>query len=749
MATTTKLIHYPMQIQVNCFGGASWYSSSYVGLNVGVGGHGALGRNSAGTYRTMVIKFTTPSSLKTTTNKKISFRFTARSTSTAEQTGTFYYRIKTSGPSFTTNSPQFPAADASGVFSGTTSITFNGNAAKEYTITTGAHNFATNTTYYMWLLSEVPSNNAIGYISHDADNPIEVNFQVTDTVTYTKPGWAGMAAPNGFYSGLKVAACDDSETFFKSGYLYCNWTGRFGSFYRKEIAYNENYLRFNYGISLDADTTSTQKTLYYFYSPVDLGNPVNYYPAWFVDEYIAARYACFVYDRSSKYILYNSRDHANITLDSTPPSGYTFKGLATSPTSTGSSVNLPLSWSSSVDGKLYYCIYNKPINLTYYRGSSTAETATGTSIIYGTGQLTTSALKHSADYLVCASDSTYEFKGFAKNPTSAAVLYNSLSEAAMDTTTAYGVYSKDFEGMNKSGLLQTGGPAKTWSFTQSEGTNTYYGEGEFASNSTLNWNADVSYNGNIPYTSISPTGDANIGGTNYYEQDTVLTMLQKANDGDTIKIEYQGTDDLIYLDEDGAEFARVPLTILVNSLTGRDGVYIDMLDGKPIAYTPSSNYKFLGWYDTYGDKLNFDYNSYFADWRINDSLIRRVSPKLEIANDIYYGKNGEWKKAKIYKGINGQWVPLLMRYGKNSEWKNDYSYFNFTAFGQRTAYKGQTWADWLASDMNVDYQLQINNNGIVCEVTSMGLIPIIRQGFTDDIYGTDKIIEGAVYKTTL
>ena len=211
----------------------------------------------------------------------------------------------------------------------------------------------------------------------------------------------------------------------------------------------------------------------------------------------------------------------------------------------------------------------------------------------------------------------------------------------------------------------------------------------------------------------------------------------------------KGTDDLIYLDEDGTEFDRVSLTILVNSLVKEDGVYIDMINGAPIAYIPSSNHKFLGWYDTYGDKLNFVYDPYFANWKINDELIRQVSPKLELANDIYYGKNGEWKKAKIYKGINGQWVPVLMRYGKNSEWKNDYSYFNFTALGARAAYNGQTWADWLASDMNVDYQLQLDNDGVVCEVTSMGLVPIIREGFTDDVYGTDKIIEGATYKTTL
>ena len=757
MVKTTNTICYPLDVSFNCFGGASWTSSNYINAaTTDIKEWGGLGRNTSNVYRTTVIKFTTPTLRSGMTNKKLNIRFSARSNNlSATNTGNFYYRIKTSGPSFSSNSSQFPAADASGVFSGTSTITFTSNTSQRFKFTTSAHNFASNTTYYLWLLSEAPKGGAIGYIQNDSTHGrIELDFECTDTVTYTLISYAGLAHHNGFYSGAKVGVTNSDEAVLTSGYVYCNWSGKNDAFYGREIENNTSWSRMQYGFTLDANTsiTSTYRTLYMFHASKSVGNPVYFYPKLSTTDYITTykipRFACLIYEGTSTPTLYINRDSTNITIQQ--PDGWTYDGMSNTSTSTTMNIDIAgESWQADFDGKTYYCIYEKNTEGTYYRGSATPEIATIRSILYGTGQKTTPEIAIVAPPTECASDNTYTFQGFARSPNTISVTYNSLEDAFMDTTVCYGVYSKDFDLIAKSGSLNTGGALKTWTLNQTDGTNYYYGTGQHTTNSEMTYEADFNYNGNIPYTTIAPTGDMEIGGTNYYKLDSILTALEKANNGDTIIVEYEGTDTLTYLDMDGTIYDPVTLRILINNFLYGTKVKLIPSESYPVAYQPPNNNKFLGWYDAYGDKLNFTYDSYYADWTINDMSIRQVSPKLELANDIYYGKNGEWKKAKIYKGINGQWVPVLMRYGKNSEWKNDYSYFNFTAFGARVAYNGQTWADWLASDMNVDYRLQLNDDGVVCQVTSMGLMPVIREGFTEDIYGTDKIIEGAVYKTTL
>lgn len=41
------------------------------------------------------------------------------------------------------------------------------------------------------------------------------------------------------------------------------------------------------------------------------------------------------------------------------------------------------------------------------------------------------------------------------------------------------------------------------------------------------------------------------------------------------------------------------------------------------------------------------------------------------ADNIYYGVNGEWKLVETYYGVNGQWVPLKIYYGNDNKWKNN------------------------------------------------------------------------------
>lgn len=656
MATTTKIIVYPLTISFNMFGGSNWYSSSYQSSSTNLTTEQAgLGRTTGDVYRATVLKFTTPSTFKSgITNKKLTVRFSARSnSSTATNSGTFYYRISKTGPSFTTASAQFPAAGASGVFAGTTSITFT-TSYKRFEITTSAHDFTANTTYYMWLISEPPKGGAMGYVQNNTTSRIELDFECTDTITYTKINAYGLAHHNGFYSGAKVAIKDTDGNLFTSGYAYCNWAGRGSSFYAQKVENNSNWSRFQYGFALDANTTTTTnyRTLYAFYAPQSLGNPITYYPKGFITTYNVPRFACNIYCGTSTPTLFVSTSSTTATPSAV--SGYTCTGVTSSATGTMPTLTSPITLNANRDGGTYYAIYTQSSEMYYYRGTATEYSTDVSKILYGTGRTTWSVTEPTK---TCLADSNYSFVGWAANSNKTGINGTLLVDCAKNGfKRVYGVYEKA-GGVISSSLASLSlalGSSSVYVPKTVTATDAYiYGTGLRDGGITTTTYGDVD-------TTCTSNSSATLIGWNTY---STSYQVQYSNYKQGFEAGHSHLYGIYALEENityyGVDAADVKVLTTTNYYHG-GGHNTNNIPEEPSL--TKTNWKLAGWGttstditpDTWATLWNNGTRTVYAIW-VPD-------------NHIYFG-NSSWKKPKIYYGVNGIWKPAVVRTGVNSTWK--------------------------------------------------------------------------------
>ena len=298
---------------------------------------------------------------------------------------------------------------------------------------------------------------------------------------------AHLSSYSGFYSGCTLTIGANSSY----PYIYVGSAMK-GYFYLKATSGNT--------ITIDADRTSTSKTLYIIRANENLGSSTY-------QEYIASvssplvykvpRFACRIYAGSSSGDRYDNLSTNNDLSFALSKTGWDLEGLTTSKTSTSASYNA--SWSASLDGKTFYAIYSyegssESETFYYYRGSSTKHSVRMThtippQIMYGTGQIKTTG--SGGDSLgsmttTCASNSSYSLIGWATSSTSTSVRYTDAEDAFnAGYSTIYGVYRK-LGGSSNSTCYYYRGNSTRRSVTKTTTTDTayYYGTGRHSGGGT-------------------------------------------------------------------------------------------------------------------------------------------------------------------------------------------------------------------------------------------------------------------------
>ena len=328
--------------------------------------------------------------------------------------------VTTTAPSFS-SAPSPPSSYVTSNVSVTTSYSPCVVYSPSLTITSGA-------TYYVWLWS---TSSYVGYHGHSGSTGYIY------VVGMTNPS-VSLSGYKGFYSGCTLSVNKSSY-----GYIYVG-NGTYGTFYRKTTS--------GTSISIDADTSSTSKTVYVIRTDYDLGTDV-YYGGGIATGFSVPRFACAVYNGSSSYTVYSG----NSGTFTCSLSGYTFQGLATSSSTTSVSYSSG-QYSTTFNGGVYYAVYTQSTSISYYRGSSTAYTAYPSRYLYGTGSYTSWALTEPTR--TCATDGNYSFQGWSVNGNTA-VNYSTLAAARIDGyTTVYGVYKKASSSSNTTVYYYRGSSTK-------------------------------------------------------------------------------------------------------------------------------------------------------------------------------------------------------------------------------------------------------------------------------------------------
>ncbi len=312
--------------------------------------------------------------------------------------------ITTTAPNFSTTTVTTPSSYLSYNVSVTTAYNMCYFWTPKITITSGG-------TYYIWLWS---TSSTVGYHGHSSST----GYMGVCGVALPTVGLSGY---QGYYSG-----CNLTANYSSYKYIYAT-SASSGTFYKKADS--------GTAVAVNADTSSTStKTIYVIRTDTDFGSTIPYYGGNAPSRSVY-RFACAVYNGTDSYTV-KEGNSGTITFSK---SGYTFKGLTTSATSTsGSSV----SYSSSSNGKVYYAVYSQTQTITYYRGSSTSHTATATRYLYGKGTLGTYSVTEPTT--TCESDDSYTFQGWTNSTTSTSYYSKYLSNCLNNGgyTTLYGTYKK-------------------------------------------------------------------------------------------------------------------------------------------------------------------------------------------------------------------------------------------------------------------------------------------------------------------
>lgn len=624
------------------YNGSKWYKTSYVTTEQQ--GEACYGKDSVtGLQRALVLKFTTPKLPDNYTNRYLTikvplFRYGGQGSDK------FYYRISTTGPTLTNNSgPQHPAA--ADCFSGSQNVTTT-NSYKKITFKTRTHAFVGNTTYYLWLISNTPNGQdgvlSGNYAHNSAKGYISVTMNYTDSATYTKPT-VSLSGYKGYYSGATLSVSG-------TGHIYMA-TSLNGTYYHKGSGTT---------CTVDADTTSTSKTVYIFRCDTHLGtNTSGGYPpsSTYIASYSVPRFACRVYCHSTSDTKFTGNSG---TFTPTAVSGYTFVGLTESATATSKTYDP--NWNTdgpSINGKTLYAIYKGTKTVNYYCGGPTVNSKTATKYLYGKTSETRWDFITPLSF-TCESNSNFTHIGWTGSSSSYSVSYTSIYDAAEDYSTIYGIFEySNYSAGTKSGPYYRGtSTAYTWSQTGTYDKAYYYGTGQI-SYGTLSY----TYNYDLSCVVDSSWGNA-IGATTSSSSFTNLSnienLINSVQTGTKIYLVYKRTDSMtFYIPNNGG------VTVNSDNYLYGTGLKTNNIPLEPNISdydVDTTKFKLAGWASSSsGTPL-----TWAQQW---NNGIRTVYAILIFNNNIYYGVSGVWKPISIYYGVNGEWKPVLLRFGVNNTWK--------------------------------------------------------------------------------
>lgn len=285
---------------------------------------------------------------------------------------------------------------------------------------------------------------------------------------------------SGYYGGCTLTIGADSSY----PYIYVG-SSQSGTYYLKASSGNT--------ISIDADTTSTSKTIYIFRSDTNLGSSVSMPFSSGPLSYSVPRFAFQVYVGSSTpYVIADTKGSGTINVSDYGVSWDTGVLLGWSHSSTASSIDNAdygsLYWQDgpSLNGTTLYALLSASSSLTYYRGSSSSYSLSVSSIIYGTGSVSNGSIDEPTK--TCVSDSSYSFVGWSSSRYSTSYDYSTLQEAVdSGCTTVYGVYEKA-ENTSNSTVYYYRGSSTKYSTTKTTTTEVayYYGRGSHTGGNETN-----------------------------------------------------------------------------------------------------------------------------------------------------------------------------------------------------------------------------------------------------------------------
>lgn len=602
------------------------------------------------TYRAIVIKFTTPTFASSATNKKITISVPLSRTSAG--TDFFRWRIYSS-------STDFSGTSTSNLNNGTyiTDNTGNVSTTTSYaskSFTASSESFQSNTTYYMWIYSDTPNGTStIGYVAHHSTyGLISVSMSYDEvTATHYRPTVSLSTDIYGYYSGFYGGAYLSVSSSSLYPFIYVGNSSS-GTYYRKATSGKSVYI--------EADKSSTSKTIYVTRTDIDLGAEANLsLTSSQYRSYSVPRYACSVYCHSSSPTLfsgssgtfspsYNGSDYSNVVLT----------GLASSESSTVG--NVGASWTNygpTLNGKEWYGIYtNYDKDVTYYLGGSSSYKAEGTSTLYGiTGETNVTVEEPSST--MCDSDNTYNFIGWTTSSSSTTVKYNTLAEVVSSVSgkpTVYGIFKKNASTSTELVYYYRGNSYKrSVNKTISSDESYYYGKGSFAGGEeTCTYgtvNTDCAVSG---WDFIGFTDDPNV-------QSSTSSAEDLFNAGaTTIYGTYSKTESMTYYPQNGEESGAVSV---INYRYGAEGNVTENIPEEPILSNPS--YTQVGWAKSSTTSV---YNTWDSLWNAGTRTVYAV---WKLSGGMWYGVDDEWKLLTLYYGVNDTWVPLSIKYGVSDNWK--------------------------------------------------------------------------------
>lgn len=282
---------------------------------------------------------------------------------------------------------------------------------------------------------------------------------------------ASLVGYSGYYGGCTIQI----NTSSSYPYIYVG-SAMSGTYYKKASSGST--------FTIDADTTSTSKTIYIIRSSTDMGSstslsftsgPLAYeVPRFAMRLYIGSSNDVITWTSTSGYV-----DTSSISWDTGVLLGYSTQSSWTGDMSTYMEYgSLHCNNGPTFNGKTLYALLSINGKMTYYRGSSASETTSMTYYTYGTGSNTDPEVDEPSA-TTCRSDSTYSFMGWSSSAYSTSAEYSTLQEAASDGyTTVYGVYEKA-AGTSNSTVYYYRGSSTKYSITKtiSYDTGYYYGRG--------------------------------------------------------------------------------------------------------------------------------------------------------------------------------------------------------------------------------------------------------------------------------
>lgn len=465
----------------------------------------------------------------------------------------------------------------------------------------------------------------------------------TDSATYTKPK-VSLSGYKGFYGGATL-------TVSGTGHIYLA-TSKNGTYYHKGSGTT---------CTIDADTSSTSKTVYVFRCDTDLGaNTSGGYPpsSTYIASYSVPRYACRVYCHSTSTTKFTGNSG---TFTPTAVSGYTFVGLTESATAT--TLSYDPDWDAygpSINGKTLYAIYSTTKSLDYYRGGSTKNTIYLGKMLYGkTSETGWSLIMGSVD-TTCESNSVFTFVGWTGDVNSTSASYTDILVAVNDYDTVYGIFEySNYPADSIGGYYYRGtSTAYAWSRTGTYDKAYYHGTGDFSyGNLSYTYSYDTSYpddadaDGDWIYQGAT-TSESSFSGLS-----DIKTLID--NISSPIYLVYKRTNRMNYSIQ-----GRTGTTSCNNFLYGK-GAETNSIPLEPEISdydVDTTKLKLVGW----ASSSSGTPSTWEQQW---NNGVRTVYAILVFNNHIYYGVSGTWKPISIYYGVNGKWKPVLLRFGVNNTWK--------------------------------------------------------------------------------